>query len=107
MTLRFPVSVVSSPLVPSSYSFKQQLSYLRFSQTAKQFQPPQRQQERDYIPNPDTVNQLKNIHPHQQLRAHDQDIPHRNVRTPCVRIVQHGIPKRHIDKRIHGHNQDE
>lgn len=56
---------------------------------------------------PDTVNQLKNIHPHQHLRTHHQYIPHRDLGTPRERIIQHGIAKRHVDKRIHGHDQDE
>ena len=56
-------------------------------------------------PNLHPIDQLENIHANQQLRTHNQDIPQRHPAPPGVRIIEHGIPKGHIDERIHGRHQ--
>ena len=57
------------------------------------------------IPDLDPINQLENIHAHQNLGTHNQHISQRDLGPPGVRIIQHCIAKCDINKRIHGDHQ--
>ena len=59
------------------------------------------------IPNLDSINQLENIHSHQDLRTDDQYIPECDLRPSRIRIIQHGIAERHVDKGVHRGHQDD
>lgn len=57
------------------------------------------------ITNLDPINQLKDIHTHQSLRANHQNIPQRDLGSLRIRIVQHRISEGDSNERIPGHYQ--
>lgn len=53
------------------------------------------------------INQLENIHPHQHLRAHHQNIPQRDLTPRRIRRIQRPIPERNANERINGDDKDQ
>lgn len=52
------------------------------------------------------IDQLEDIHAHQNLRAHHQNIPQRDQTPPRIRRIQRRVAERHIDEWVHRHDQD-
>lgn len=57
--------------------------------------------------NLDPIDQLENIHAHQNLRTNNQDIPQRDHAPLHIRRPQRRGAERHVDERIHRHDQDQ
>ncbi len=62
---------------------------------------------RAYRTDLDPVYQLENIHPHQYLRGHDQDIAQCHHAASRVRRPQRRGAEGHVDEGVDGHDQDQ